>query len=55
MQQIFQEKLENLIEHAKAVQDLRKVGEVRSCTCGSEIASKILFVLDREYTGPFNL
>ena len=47
LQQIFQEKLENLIEHAKAVQDLRKVGEVRSCTCVSEIASKVFYVLNR--------
>ena len=47
LQQIFQEKLENLIEHAKAVQGLRKNGEVRACSCVAEIASKVFYVLDR--------
>ena len=46
--QVFQEKLENLVEHAKSVQDWNtRLGKVRQCTCVSEIASRMCCVLER--------
>ena len=56
MPQIFQEKLENLVEHARVVQDLNKrLGKVWLCTCVPEIASRIYCVLERNTQDLSNL